>query len=108
MAIKITVSDIVACKVAGELVGANGPEPFDFTLYLKRLDTERLRDRLTDSSGSMVDFLADLATGWKGVRGDSGEEPFSADALRELMKLPNLAQLAFDAYLRDVGAKAKN
>lgn len=108
MSIRITVSDTVACKVAGIINDENGPQPFDFTLLARRLDTDALRARLSDESGSIIDFLLSVATGWRGVKGEHGDAPYSGDALRDLLRLPGLAQLTFDAYLSHVGAKAKN
>jgi hypothetical protein len=108
MSIRITISDTVACKVAGVIADETGPQPFDFTLLAKRLNTEQLRQRLTDESGSMLEFIVGVATGWRGVKGEGGEVPFSEGALRELLLLPGLAQLTFDAYMASVGAKAKN
>lgn len=108
MAIKITVSDTVAVRLQGTINDADGPQPFDFTLLCRRLDTEQLRDRLQDEGGRMDDFIVSVTTGWRNVRDDDGELPFTEGALRRLLRLPNLAQLAFDGYLRDVGAKAKN
>lgn len=108
MSIKITVSDTVRFKVAGTIADASGPQPFDFSLVARRLDAEQLRVRLDDSDTSIVDFLAEVVTGWQGVKGDAGELPYSPDALRQLLQIPGLAALSMRSYLADVGAKAKN
>lgn len=109
MSIKITVSETVRVKVQGTISDGEGPKPFDFSLIARRLDADQLKTRLDEQSDALiVDFLADITTGWAGVKGDTGEEPYSEAGLRQLMKIPGLALLTFRAYLADCGAKAKN
>lgn len=108
MSIKITVADLVRFKVAGTIADASGPQPFDFTLIAKRLDTEALRAALDDDSVQVVDFLASVITDWQGVKGDAGVIEYSAEALRQLMLIPGLAALTLRTYLVEVGARGKN
>lgn len=109
MAIKITVSDKVRVKVAGTIADAAGPQPFEFSFLAKRLNADELRGRLDESNETTVSaFLAELIDGWAGVRGDSGDIPYSADALQQLLLIPGLAMLMFRQYLTDCGARAKN
>lgn len=111
MTIKIIVSDTVGIKVKGTINDAAGvPQPFDFGLTCIRLDAEQIAQRLkSNSDESVTDFLADVVEGWSGVRADNGDNvPYSAETLRQLCKIPGLANLAFATYLAESGAKAKN
>ena len=50
-----------------------------------------------------------VAQGWAGVQGAEGSAlPFSPEAFAQMLNLPGLEQLAFDAYLVQQGARAKN
>jgi hypothetical protein len=108
MAIKIQVSDIVRCTVRGTIANQDGPQPFDFWFLARRLDDAALADKLAERDSLIADFLADIVTGWGGVKGEDGELPFTEGALRELMKIPGISKLMLRAYIEDVGAKAKN
>ena len=53
----------------------------------------------------MVDVIKD----WRGVKAkDSTVLPYSADAYRQLCKIPGIAAMAYRTYLGEVGAKEKN
>lgn len=109
MAIKIVVSNKVGFKVKGSITNEAGtPEPFEFTVVAERLDTDGI-EATTRSEASMVDFLAQIITDWKGVKDEDGAPvPYSEEALRQLCKIAGLVGLMFSAYFAEVGAKAKN
>ena len=111
MAIQIVIEDTVGIKVKGTINNAAGvPKPFDFGLTCHRLDAEQITQKLqTESDASIVDFMADVTTGWSGVRdADNKEIPYTDAALRKLCKIPGVGSIAFQTYLAEAGAKAKN
>lgn len=111
MAIKIVISDTVGFKVKGTINDAAGkPQPFDFGLTCARLDAEQITAKLQgDSDSSITDFLVDVVEDWQGVRDAADNQlPYTADALRQLCRIPGVASLAFRTYLAEVGAKEKN
>jgi hypothetical protein len=111
MAFKIVVSDTVGVKVKGTMVDAAGiSQPFDFTLFCKRLDADTISNKLkNESESSIADFMTEVTTGWQDVRGeDNATVGFNTNALRQLLNIPGIPALAFRAYLADVGAKEKN
>lgn len=111
MAIKIVVSDTVGIKVKGAINDANGiPQPFDFRLMCMRLDADQISYKLkSESEASMADFLVDVVEDWSGVRDETDKPvPYSADAMKQLCKIPGVANVAFRTYLAEVGAKEKN
>lgn len=109
MAIKIVVSDTVGIKVKGNINDAAGtPQPFDFSLTCKRLDSKEIKAKIAQD-GDMIDFMVDVVTGWSGVRdADDKPLPYSADAFRELCQIPGIGSISFNAYLLQVGGKEKN
>lgn len=111
MAIKIVISDTVGIKVKGTINDAAGvPQPFDFNLTCTRLDADQISAKLkSESEASITDFLADIIQGWSAVR-DADEKPlpYTEQNMRQLCKIPGVANLAFRTYLAEVGAKEKN
>jgi hypothetical protein len=111
MPIKINVGDRIRFKVVGRLRNeAGAEESFDFTLAARRLEAQVLRDRLAPNQTETVDeFLLSVVDGWAGVRDDANAEvPFSPEALTQLLRIPGLGRLAFEAYVIETGARAKN
>ena len=111
MAITITVSDTVAFNVKGTINDAAGvPQPFSFKLTCTRLEQEQISNKLkSDTDSSIIDFLADVVEDWSGVRDAEGKTiAYTEDALRKLCKISGVAAVAFQTYLVEVGAKAKN
>jgi hypothetical protein len=111
MAIKIVVSDTVGFKVKGAINDAAGvAQSFDFSLTAHRLDTEQIQQKLKAKDELIyADFMVDVVTGWGGVR-DADDKPmdFSEENLRLLFKIRGVANLAFNTYMLEVGAKEKN
>lgn len=111
MAINISIDNKVGIKVKGSINDAAGiAKPFDFSLTCIRLDSDQIQAKLSgDSTDSVVDFLADVAEDWAGVRDSENKSvPYSTEALRALCKIPGVAGIAFRTYLNEVGAKEKN
>lgn len=111
MSIKIVVSNTVKFKVKGTLKDEAGvDQPFDFTLTCMRLNADQVREKLQGQSDALVaEFMSDVIEDWSGVRGDDDKPvPYSEAALKELFNIPGVALLAFNTYLLEIGAKAKN
>ena len=111
MAIKITISNTVAFNVKGTINDANGiAQPFSFKLTCQRLEQEQITNKLkSESDASLVDFLVDVVQDWSGVRDDDDKPvPYTDAALRQLCKISGVGAVAFQTYLAEVGAKAKN
>lgn len=109
MPLKITLSDTVRVKVAGTLTGTDGPEPFDFSFTAKRKNAEELQKLTRSDDVTIGEFLGSVITNWAGVRGESGDVPFSREALDALCNtIPGLAGLMYEQYIIDCGARRKN
>lgn len=111
MAIKLVISNTVGVKVKGTFTDENGiQQPFDFRLTCMRLDADQLSNKFkSEFEASTTDFLADVVEDWSGVRGaDDKPIPYDEAGLRQLCKIPGVAQLAFRTYLAEVGVKEKN
>jgi hypothetical protein len=111
MAIKMVISDQVGIKVKGTINDPAGiPQPFDFNLVCQRLDAEQIKVRLNSASDDSISgFLVDIVESWSGVRDEDDKFlPYSADALRQLCRIPGIATLTLQTYLAEAGAKAKN
>lgn len=112
MAIKIAIGNKVGFKVVGTYNDDKGvKQPFDFTLTCLRLSDQEYQDKIQSapSDSTVIDFMCDVTEGWDNVRDESNTKvPYSAEALRELCKIPGVARLAFDTYRAEVGVKAKN
>lgn len=110
MAFKLVVSNTVSVPVKGVLTDAQGrAEPFAFQLVCKRLGAADLARAVDARDKAVGEFLAEVVQGWSGVNdGDANAITYSDEALRQLLDVPGLAVLAFQAYLREVGAREKN
>lgn len=111
MAICIKVSPKVQFAVKGSINDDAGiARPFDFRLTCTRMSADEFHEATRDLQGvKTVDFMVPLVLDWDGVKDPSGKSvPFAEAALRELFRIPGLANLAFVAYASESGAKAKN
>lgn len=111
---KIVVSNNVLVTVEGALANEDGKaKPFKFSLVCKRLPAKELRDAMTNLAvADISQFLAPLTTEWRDQKlvqeEDGTPAEFCEDAFDALMDIPGVAQLAFNAYVSESGAKAKN
>ena len=120
MAIKITISDKVGCRVKGAINDADGKEqPFEFSLTATRLDEDALSAAQqllivdaakTAAHSAVTDKLVEIVTNWSGVRDESDAPmPYSPEALRALLRAHRgLGLLVWRTYLNESGAKEKN
>lgn len=111
MSFKLVISPTVKFKVRGTIKDENGTDqPFDFTLTCARMDTDAIRAAIKDEAdNSVTDFLCNVCEDWSGVKAaDDKPLPFTEANLRAVCKVPGIANLAFQTYFAEVGAKAKN
>jgi hypothetical protein len=110
MALKLIKRNKLRVPVAGSIKDDNGvPVKFDFTLLCKRLDQAAIDAVIKDKDSPVRDFLHDVTEGWESVQTAEGEPiPFSQDNLSEVLLEAGLHTLCFYAYLKEVGAVAKN
>ena len=109
MAISIVISKIVTFDIKGSFKTADGKdEKFDFSLTCDRLEQEQI-NAATKTEDKIVDFFVEHTKGWTRVEDEKkAPVPFSADALRQLFKIPGLQGVAWMSYLSESGVKAKN
>lgn len=109
MAIKITVSSKVRFPVEGSFKDETGKDqPFKYELLCERQDAEAHRER-TKGDVDFVQYMVDVTKDWFHVTDDAGKTvEFSEAALRQLLRQPGQAALAYFTYLRESGAKQKN
>lgn len=111
MSISIVISPKVKFKVKGTMKNEAGvDQPFDFDLICTRLDTEEIQAMKTED-GSFVfsDFMADVIEDWSGVKSEDKQAiPYSVESWKALSKIPGVAALAWQTFMRENGAKEKN
>lgn len=109
MSFKLIVSAIVLIAVAGKIPDEAGiPRPFDFSLKCERKTATELRTIL-DKGMTMTEVARMVVRDWSGVTDDEGNEvKFSPEALEQLLNVPGMAKVIYDAYFDGCGAKAKN
>lgn len=108
---RIAVSDTVLVPVAGAFRDADGVEqPFSFSLICNRESVEEQKKSL---GKPMADFVAERTIGWRDQKLvldiDTGAPAeFCADALAALLNINGISPMAFQAYMVESGAIAKN
>ena len=112
MALKLAIQDVVNVPVRAVFNDGGQTRRFDFTLQCTRMATDPLAEAIRSEDKKTTEIMAEVTTGWSGQRlvlGDDGEPaPFSKEALGVMLSAPGLANLAFNAYLKEVGAREKN
>jgi hypothetical protein len=111
MAFKLMMRNSVVVPLKGELKDDNGkPERFEFALVCRRMGADELRETLKDGQRTMKAVMLDVTEGWRNVLDADGQTPvpFATEPLDQLLDTPGLAQLAFEAYLKEQAAHAKN
>lgn len=110
MAIQIVIGNHAKFKVEGTIKDEKGADvPFSFHLKCRRLPADDIAAAIDAVDGNFVEFLVSVVEDWDDVKNAEKQPiPYAESELRELCKLPGLARLAFNAYVTNVGAKAKN
>lgn len=114
MPISITVASVVKFIVKGSIKDDKGVDQnFTFGLTCNRIEEEEIAERMSGFSGSITgfatEFLESAIIDWSDVLDDNKKPvPYSADAWRQLCRIPGLPVVALAAYRQESGAKAKN
>lgn len=110
MAFKLKVMNKLRVPVKGTINDEDGnPVKFDFTLLCKRLNQTQIDKVIADKDSSVRDFLQSVVEGWESVN-DADDVPiaFTTANLANVLEQPGLHTVCFGAYLKEVGATAKN
>lgn len=110
MAFKLIKRNKARVTVEGAINDDNGaPVKFKYVLLCKRLNQEEIDIVLEDKKRPVSDFLHDVIDGWEDVADEDGNRiEFSASNLDDVLLQPGMRQVCFLAYLKEVGATAKN
>jgi hypothetical protein len=110
MALKLVVRNKLRVPVKGSIAGEDGkPVPFSFTLLCDRLTQSQIDEDLENKDGLVVDFMRRVTNGWEDVLDDGGQPmPFDAESFNAAMDQAGLPTVCFQAYMKAVGAVAKN
>lgn len=110
MSFKLVVRNKLRVPVKGAINGEDGkPIKFDFVLICDRLKQSQIDAALADKDSSVPDFVRSVATGWEGVLADDGSAlEFDEENLSSVLENAGLPAVCFSAYLKEVGATAKN
>lgn len=111
---KANVSDTVLVPVEGTFTDAEGTlQPFKFSLICARLPgAEKRKAYESLAVADIPKFFAPLTKGWRDqnlvLEEDGSPAQFCPEALDELFNIDGIGQLAFNAYIVESAAKAKN
>jgi hypothetical protein len=110
MALKLVVRSKLRVPVKGTIVDEDGNKvPFSFVLLCDRKKQSEIQAVLDDKEALVLDFVRDVTKGWEDVL-DAENQPmeFNAKSFDEAMEQAGLPTICFQAYLKEVGAVAKN
>lgn len=97
-------------SVAGTLPGDRETcaQKFSFELICKRLSQTEIDEALSSKTESVKDFLNKVAQDWEGVQDEKGQPlVFDANTFNAVLDEPGLRTICFNAYMQEIGAKAK-
>lgn len=108
---KLLISDTVKPRIKGVMPDPETGRdvPFDFVLICQRSSATQLREAAATSSGMpLSEFMASKVEGWELVL-DQDRNPvdFTPERAADLLDIPGMASLAFDAYMEACSAKGK-
>jgi hypothetical protein len=110
MALKLVVRSKLRVPVKGSIAGEDGkPVAFSFVLLCDRLTQTQIEDAMRDKDTPVVDFIRRVTRGWEDILDDAGQPmPFDEDGFAAVMDQAGLPGVCFQAYMKEVGAVAKN
>ena len=112
MAFKLAIANTVQVPVKLTLNNAGKIAAFAFSVTAARLDQEQIKTRLGDGEALISEFLTEVISDWHGqtlvVDEDDKPVDFGPDALAMMLGAAGVSVVIFNAYLKEVGAKAKN
>ena len=110
MAFKLVVRNKLRVLVKGSIADEKGKQvPFSFALLCKRLSQTQIQEAQENKGDLVVDFIERVTEGWEDVLDDAGQPlPFDEDNFAAVMDQAGLPGVCFQAYMKEVGATAKN
>ena len=110
MALKLIVRNKLRVTVKGSMPDENGKQvPFSFVLLCKRLSQSQIQDAQENKDELVVDFIKGVTEGWEDVTDAAGQPmPFDEDNFATVMDQAGMPGVCFNAYMKEVGAVAKN
>lgn len=112
MNFKLAIKDVVNVPIKLVFNDDGSTRRFEFKLVCNRMKADPLQVELKNDDKKTADFMQEVTVDWSGQRlvlDDAGEPAaFSQEAFAVMLSAPGVANLAFSAYLAEVGARAKN
>lgn len=110
MAFKLVVRNKLRVPVKGELKDEDGNVvKFNFVLLCKRLNQSQIDESINAGNQTVLEFLHANVTGWEGVLDEDGAPmEFTDDNLASVLQEAGMHAVCFSAYLKEIGATAKN
>ena len=110
MAFKLVVRNKLRVPVKGTIASEDGkPAPFSFVLLCDRLTQTQIEDAMQDKDTPVKEFIRRVTQGWEDVLDDAGKPmSFDEDSFAAVMDQAGLPGVCFQAYMKEVGAVAKN
>lgn len=110
MALKLVKRNKLPVLVKGSFIGEEGETiDFSFTLHCKRLKQDEI-DKELKQDGSVKPFVLKVTEGWDDMLDEDGK-PMSYSIPNfeaQMNEVPGLHGVCYQAYLKAVGATAKN
>lgn len=112
MAFKLAIANIVHVPIKFSVNNAGKEVVHQFSLECTRLNQAEVTAKTKEVGALISEFIKGVAKNWADQKlvldDDDTPVPFSAEALDMMLSLTGLPMVAFNAYLRECGAKEKN
>lgn len=112
MAYKLAIASAITLAIQFSLNDSGVTRQHKFQLICNRKDTEELRSLMQDENLLVKSVLNEVVTGWKDqklvLNDDGTAAEFCQESFDLLLSIPGMEQVIYMAYLKEVGAKAKN
>lgn len=110
---KMAVGNVVRVSVEGTCSNEDGQKTkFKFSLRCTRLSATDLAAALASRDDLAKDFLISVTTDWKEQRlvleEDGSPAEFCTEAFEALLDIAGMPLVCLNAYVKEVGATAKN
>lgn len=109
---KLVIDDTVQVPVKFETNNNGKGKSFNFNLTCNRLSQQEISEIIKDDDALVVDVLKDIVIGWQNqnlvVDEDNKPCAFSVESFEMMLSLKGIGIVAWQSYLKEVGAKIKN
>ena len=109
---KLAIENTVKVPVNINLNNAGKTVNHNYSLIAARYDQDQVRAMIDDSERTVADVVKEVVTGWSGqklVLDDVGTPAeFSEEALAIMLTVPGIANVIYQSWLAEIGAKTKN